>query len=217
MDKFIENIRTLLKAKLPGQAAQYQMSHVVRRSYAPAPADARIACVMCLFYEKNNEPHIVFIRRTAKNPNDRHGGQIGFPGGKEEDFDESHEAAARRETQEEVGVIGEDIDVLGALSPLYIPVSNFLVYPFVGYLDYEPVWIPQEAEVDEILEVPFSLFLKEDVRQLRDMRFSENIVLKDVPYFNLDGQVLWGATAMMMSEFLAVIDESSVKTLLPQH
>lgn len=205
-NKFIEDIRQKLQEELPGQEAQYKMSHVVRRSYKPAPADARIACVMNLFYEKNGEPHVAFIQRTSKNPNDKHGGQIGYPGGKAEKEDQSHEDTARRETEEEIGVKGTDIDVLGALTPLYIPVSNFQVYPFVGYLDYEPKFNRQVEEVDDILEIPFSRFLKKEIRMTKDMKFSENVILKDVPYFDLDGHVLWGATAMMMSELLDVAE-----------
>lgn len=202
---FIEEIREKLKGELAGQEAQYKMTHAVRRTYKPAPDNARIACVMCLFYEKNDEPHIVFIQRTSKNPNDRHGGQIGFPGGKEEEYDESHEAAARRETEEEIGVKGSDIDVLGALTPLYIPVSNFQVYPFVGYLNYEPIFDLQVEEVDAILEIPYSHFLKKEIRKKKDMRFSENVILKDVPFFDLGEHVLWGATAMMMSDLLETL------------
>ncbi len=206
-NKFIEEIREKLKGELPGQAAQYKMSHVVRRTYKPAPDDARVACVMNLFYEKNGEPHIAFIQRTSKNPNDRHGGQIGYPGGKAEAEDQSHEDTARRETEEEIGVKGADIDVLGALTPLYIPVSNFQVYPFVGYLDYEPVFNRQVEEVDAILEIPLARLLKDEIRMTKDMRFSENVILKDVPYFDLGGHVLWGATAMMISELLDVITQ----------
>jgi len=203
-DNFIEEIREKLKGKLPGQEAQYKMTHAVRRTYKLAPVDARIACVMCLLYEKNDEMHVAFIQRTSKNPNDRHGGQIGFPGGKAEEVDTSHEATARRETEEEIGIKGNDIDVLGALTPLYIPVSNFQVYPFVGYLDYEPTFVRQEEEVDAVLEVPFSTFLNTDIRKVKDMNFSENVILKNVPYFDLGEHVLWGATAMMMSELLEV-------------
>ena len=88
-NEFIEDIRQKLKGELPGREAQYEMSHAIRRNYKSAPEDARIACVMCLFYEKNGEPHISFIQRTSKNPNDRHGGQISFPGGKSEEEDSS--------------------------------------------------------------------------------------------------------------------------------
>ena len=204
--EFIEDIRQKLQGELPGLEAQYKMTHTVRRTYKPAPDDARIACVMCLFYEKNNEPYVAFIQRTSQNPNDRHGGQIGFPGGKAEEFDNSHEDTARRETEEEIGVNGADIDVLGALTPLYIPVSNFQVYPFVGYLDYKPEFNRQVEEVDDILEVPFSIFSKEETQKTKDMRFSENVVLKNVPYYDLGGHVLWGATAMMMSEVLAAVE-----------
>jgi len=204
-NKFIEEVREKLKGELPGQEAQYKMSHVVRRTYKPAPDDARIACVMNLFYEKNGEPHIAFIQRTSKNPNDRHGGQIGYPGGKSEEEDQSYEDTALRETEEEIGINAKDIDVLGALTPLYIPVSNFQVYPFVGYLNYEPEFNRQVEEVDDILEIPLSTLVKEEIRMTRDMRFSENVILKDVPYFDLNGHVLWGATAMMVSELLDVM------------
>lgn len=217
MKEFIANIRAELQKDLPGKQAHDKMTHVIRRSVKSAPADARVACVMCLFYEKEGVPHVVFIQRTSKNPKDRHGGQIGFPGGKSEESDVNLEATARRETQEEVGINGADIEILGELSPLYIPVSNFQVYPFVGYLNYDPVWIPQEAEVDAILEIPFSMFLKEDVRKQTDMSFSDNITLKRVPYFDLGGHVLWGATAMMMSELLELTAESSAKILSLPH
>jgi len=206
-NEFIEDIRQKLKGELPGQEAQFKMTHAVRRSYKPAPADARIACVMCLFYEKNDAPHVAFIQRTSKNPNDRHGGQIGFPGGKAEDVDNSHEETALRETEEEIGIKGADIDVLGALTPLYIPVSNFQVYPFVGYLNSEPKFNRQVEEVDAILEIPFSTFLKEENRKEKDMKFSENVILKKVPYFDLGEHTLWGATAMMMSEVVETVTQ----------
>lgn len=205
-NEFIENIREQLQKELPGQEAQFKMTHAVRRTYKPAPEDARVACVMCLFYEKNNEPHVAFIQRTSKNTNDRHAGQIGLPGGKAEESDSSHEETARRETEEEIGIKGVDIDVLGALTPLYIPVSNFQVYPFIGYLDYKPAFNRQVEEVDDILEIPFSTLLKKENRQTKDMRFGENVILKDVPYFDLGEHVLWGATAMMMSEVVAVVE-----------
>ena len=120
-NEFIEDIRQKLQGELPGQEAQYKMTHAVRRTYKPAPDDARVACVMALFYEKNEEPHITFIQRTSKNPNDRHGGQIGFPGGKSEEEDSSHEETARRETEEEVGVKGTDIDISVSYTHLTLP------------------------------------------------------------------------------------------------
>jgi len=121
--------------------------------------------------------------------------------------DNSHEETALRETEEEIGIKGADIDVLGALTPLYIPVSNFQVYPFVGYLNSEPKFNRQVEEVDAILEIPFSTFLKEENRKEKDMKFSENVILKKVPYFDLGEHTLWGATAMMMSEVVETVTQ----------
>ena len=209
---FINKVREKLQNDLPGVEAQYKMTHAVRRTYAPAPPDARTAAVMCLFYEKNDEPYLVFIRRTSSNPNDNHGGQIAFPGGKSEEEDADYASTALRETEEEIGLPTADIEVLGALTPLYIPVSNFQVYPFVGYLRHVPKFIPQETEVEEILEIPYSLFLDKGIRKLKDIRVRDNMTLKDVPYFALGDRVLWGATAMMMSELLEVLEEAEAES-----
>ena len=147
---------------------------------------------------------MILIQRVSSNPNDRHGGQIGFPGGKQEESDKSLEMTAIRETEEEIGIKGNDVQVLGNLTELYIPVSNFLVYPYVGYLSYTPEFKRQETEVNLILEVPFAHFLDPSIRQVIDLQVRKNITLKNVPYFNINGKVLWGATAMMMSELVEV-------------
>ncbi len=206
MQNFLTDLKEKLAGDLPGQAAQHKMSHPVRRLAQPAPATARKAGVLCLFYEKNDEPYVVFIQRTSSNSNDRHGGQIAFPGGKAEESDADMTATALRETEEEIGIPAADIDILGALTPLYIPVSDFRVFPFVGYVDYAPTFVPQEAEVAAVLEIPFSLLQDKISRKVKDMRFSENIIMKDMPYFDLQGYTLWGATAMMMSELLELVD-----------
>jgi 8-oxo-dGTP pyrophosphatase MutT (NUDIX family) len=206
MKEFIRDIETKLQAPLPGLAAHYKMSHVTRKYYREPPDDARIACVLALFYPKNEDSHIVFIERDSSNPNDRHKGQISFPGGKYEEFDLSFEKGALREAEEEIGVNSKDIKVLGALTELYIPVSNFLVYPFVGFMDYRPEFVPQIGEVQSIIEVPFEEFKKPDIIRKTNLKVSQNMTLKDVPYFNLNGRTLWGATAMMMSELLEVIE-----------
>ena len=206
MHTLISNIKERLTQTLPGIDAQYKMTHAVRKNYMEAPANARIACVNILLYPKNGELHIVFIERAKNdNPNDQHSGQMSFPGGKLDPEDESHLAAALREANEEVGVIMEDIQSLGALTELYIPVSNFRVFPFVGYLDYTPTFIPQESEVHYIVEVPLEYFRDVSIVKKIDMKFGKNITLKGVPYYDIDDKVLWGATAMMMSEFLEVV------------
>jgi len=125
---FIQNLKHRLSQPLPGKNTQAEMSPSSKRTAAIAPDDARIACVLALFYPKNEKLHIVLIERAGSNPNDRHRGQISFPGGKLEESDTSLLAGALREAEEEVGVKSNDIQVLGALTELYIPVSKFKVY-----------------------------------------------------------------------------------------
>ncbi|MCB0643940.1 MAG: CoA pyrophosphatase, partial [Phaeodactylibacter sp.] len=98
-----------------------------------------------------------------------------------------------------------DIELIGALTELYIPVSNFLVYPFVGRIDYTPTFRPQEDEVAGILHVPFDEFLKPESLRYKDMHIGSGLRLIDVPYYHIQDRVVWGATAMMLSELLEVM------------
>lgn len=203
---YIEKIKTKFLQPLPGRAAQTKMAPRIAREFTPS-ADARIACVLALLYPKDSDWHIVLIERvTTNNKNDNHSGQISFPGGGYEDSDELLAKAALREAEEEVGVISNDISIIGQLSDMFIPVSNFLVHPFVGYMDYTPNFIPQPSEVKDILEVPIPKLLDPATVQSTNLTISNGLVLKDVPYFNLNGHIVWGATAMMLSEFSEVID-----------
>jgi 8-oxo-dGTP pyrophosphatase MutT (NUDIX family) len=204
MDLFIENLSRRLQAPLPGPEAQYRLAHAVRRPLGPPPAHAREASVLALFYPHAGEWHLVLIERASTHADDRHGGQIGFPGGRVEPTDPSLEYAALREAEEEVGAPAADIRLLGRLTELYIPVSNFLVHPFVGWLDHQPRFRRQASEVNAILEVPYATF--RDLSNFRhtDLQLTPRILLREVPYFAVGEKVVWGATAMMISELLAV-------------
>ncbi len=166
---------------------------------------------MALLYPRSDDWYMVFILRKSNNARDRHRGQIGFPGGRYEETDADLSVTARRETEEEVGVYMTDIELLGSLTDLYIPVSNFLVSPFVGKLNYAPTFVPQESEVDEILEVPFRQLADPTIVKQTDMTVGEGITLNQVPYFDLQGKVLWGATAMMVSELLEVYRPTALR------
>lgn len=157
---------------------------------------------MATLFPKNKEWHVVLIER---NPNDRdtHGGQISFPGGKAEPHDGTMLKTALRETEEEVGILQKEIKVLGKLSEVYIPVSNFNVYPFVGYLDFQPIYNIQEAEVYRVLEVPISHLKNEAAKQrTTDIPINKLLTLKNIPFYEVENKTLWGATAMMLSELL---------------
>lgn len=209
MNPFIDHLRERLAAPLPGRDAQYQMASLRRLqelgAYNDPPPDARVACVLHLLHRRDeNDPwRTVLIQRTA-NPRDRHSGQISFPGGRWEEIDGDDLAAvALREAHEEIGVSPLEVEVLGRLTELYIPVSNFVVHPFVGLLLGPPNFIPQPGEVEAVLTPPLDLFRDPALRKTMDLAVGA-INIPQVPYFDVDGQVLWGATAMILSEFLAV-------------
>lgn len=207
MRTLIDRLQKRLSEPLPGVEAQFKMAHVSRRSPAISiPEDARLAGVLALFYPKAADWHLVFIERNTDNPKDRHSGQISFPGGKFEPTDGTLNQTALRETEEEIGVPASHVQVIGNLSELYIPVSNFLVSPTVGFVDFTPQFVPHPGEVKDILEVPFSVFLEEDIIAKTDLTLASGFVLRDVPYFKIGGKVLWGATAMIMSELLHTVE-----------
>lgn len=206
---FITTLQHQLSQPLPGPTAQIKMASGTRKKFPTIPANAKEACVLCLLYLKNNEWHIVLTQRVSTNTNDRHSGQMSFPGGKYEPTDSTYENGALRETEEEVGIAADDITILGKLTPLYIPVSNFYVHPFVGVLDYVPAFTPEVQEVQEIVETPLSLLLEDSTRQITDLTI-RGYAIKEVPYFNVYGKVVWGATAMMLSEFVEIVKEVMV-------
>ncbi len=201
---FIEALSDQLQLGLPGQEAQFRMAHIVRQQATPPPEHARQAGVMALLYPKRASWHLVFIERQPHHGHDRHAGQISFPGGKYESTDASLQQTALRETEEEVGVPAPSVEVLGKLTELYIPVSNFQVHPYVGFTDSRPAFVPDTEEVSAILEVPFEHLARPATRRTTDLQLATNITLRGVPYFDVAGKILWGATAMMVSELLAV-------------
>ncbi len=204
-DSLVDTLRTRLAGPLPGREAQYKMAGLRRiQELGPNPVpppNARIACVLNLLHRQGNAWHTVLIQRTT-NPRDRHSGQVSFPGGSWDDRDGELSNVALREAEEEVGVPQQYVEIIGRLTELYIPVSNFLVHPFVGVLHGPANFHPQPGEVETILTPALSIFRSPDRRKVSDVRVGEEgLVLKNVPYFDVDGHMVWGATAMIISEF----------------
>ena len=197
----------LLQHPLPGTDAHYKMAHAVRRvDPNPDPSMVRDAAVLITLFEKSpGDWYLLFIRRTSTHEGDKHGGQIGFPGGKREVGDPDLMYTALRETEEEIAIDLSGIDVLGALSPLYITVSKFMVHPFLAYSWKVPQLSRQEMEVEEILEIPLSSFLDPSTRLSTRIRIRPGIILNEVPSFQINGHIIWGATAMMLNEFLEIV------------
>lgn len=162
----------------------------------------RKSAVMMLFYPKGVETHLVLIVRNAYPG--VHSSQIAFPGGKLEEEDLSLEHAALRETHEEIGVAADMISVVRAFSQVYIPPSNYMVYPFLGYSREDLVFMPDPSEVAGIVEFSLREFLDERNVVIREMStsYSEAVM---VPAFKINEHYVWGATAMMLSELKEIL------------
>lgn len=199
---FSQLVPKIKNMPLPGRASHYKMAPELRiqtlENGLEPGKNPRKAGVMALFYpDTANRTHLLFILR--KTYEGVHSNQIGFPGGKQEPADSSLLDTALRETEEEVGVERQRITVIRALSDLYIPPSNFEVRPFIGLYDKRRPFVAQESEVEALVEVPFSQILDDGLITSRTMKtsYSSKVV---VPAFELGGYIVWGATAMMLSE-----------------
>ncbi len=186
---------------VPGQSSHFIMIPEIRarelKNLNIEQKKARNAAVLMLLYPKNEVTHLVLILRPEYEG--VHSGQIALPGGKVETCDLNYTATALRETQEEVGVDSAMITVIKSLTKVYIPPSNFWVHPFLGFAEKRPDFVPQEDEVAKIIEVPLVELLNDDniVPQKLTTSYAKNI---EVPSFKLNDYVVWGATAMMLSE-----------------
>lgn len=197
-----DKVREMLSGNKPGIEIQRSMAPVgVETELYYKPKDnVKNASVLLLLYQKEQAWHTVFIKRTS-HIKDKHSGQISFPGGRVERIDPSLQDTALRETEEEIGVDRSGIKILGDLTPLHVYASNHMVYPFVGYLDGIPNFKVNPSEVHSVLPTRLDYFQNESILQTVDMNLRGHII-KEVPYYDLYGEVLWGATAMMMAEFL---------------
>lgn len=163
---------------------------------------ARLSSVLVMFYEKNGEVHFPLTQRNEYDGT--HSGQVSFPGGKWEEGDPDLIHTAKREANEEIGIEPEKVEIIGQLSDLFIPPSNFKVSPYISVARYEPQFVLDPIEVKELIEVPLSRLLDEDVVKHKDIVFANGFTL-NAPYFAIEHYTVWGATAMMLSELVEVI------------
>jgi len=200
-----QRLSEIVRQPLPGFASQMKMAP----SYRPAHTADEIklfhpkeSAVLALFYPKNGDWHLVFTER--KKYEGVHSGQMSFPGGKREKGEDLIETALR-ETNEEVGVPPCDIEIIGKLSELYIPPSNFNVQPFLAMSTCTPTFIKQPQEVEAIIEIPFSFFLEKSNKTKTMIPLPSNTFF-EVPAFIFQGYVIWGATAIVLSEMVDLFD-----------
>jgi 8-oxo-dGTP pyrophosphatase MutT (NUDIX family) len=200
-DQLVTHLRSALAQPLPGAAAQAALAPRPRRRWPSGfnPARARHAAGLLLVFPVARAPHVVL---TVRGHALRHGGQVSLPGGVVEPG-ESFEQAALREAHEEVALDPAQVRVLGSLTPLDIPVSGFRLHPVVGAAHSRPALHPADGEVARILEVPISDLL-DPARFVEKKRVRDGQAMA-IPALQLDDVELWGATAMVMAEFLAVL------------
>ena len=199
---FEKRIVKIEKMELPGEAVQFKMAPIERlrelKQQAREIDKARRAGVMALFYPSEDfETNLILIlRKTYKGV---HSAQVSFPGGKIEKSDRSIEDAALRETEEEVGVPRNNIAIIKKLTEVYIPPSNFFVQPFLGIMGKTPNFVMEEREVEALIEVNLNSFMDESciTTQILSTSYATDF---EVPAFNLNGHIVWGATAMVLNE-----------------
>jgi 8-oxo-dGTP pyrophosphatase MutT (NUDIX family) len=197
---FIDELKIKLAQPLPGWNAQKKMAPPVRGEDPIAPPHAKLGGVMILIFDIDKKWNTLLIRRTADGHT--HSAQISFPGGKKDPSDKDLIETALRECEEEVNVKRNDIEVLGTLTPLYIPPSNFLVTPVVGYVNKLQSYKASEYEVQEIIRTPLELLFFEETKAIKQVnRSDDKTLLMETPVYELHEDIIvWGATAMMISE-----------------
>lgn len=201
---FIETLKKGLSQPLPGKQAHREMLPISpqQSSVEGAPTSRTLyGSVLVLFYPKEEQEYFPLMLRP--NYNGVHGGQISLPGGKKEKQDKDYIATAIRETEEEIGVKSRDIVILGKLSTLYVMASDIMVEPVVGYTARTPRFNPNPYEVQAIIESPVEQFMDDSIVKTKDLHV-RGFDLK-APYFDIGGQVVWGATAMMLNELKYIL------------
>ena len=201
----LDRLRRALAQALPGMTAQQHMSPPYRSGIVPREiVNPNFGGVLILLYPHHGGLHFVLIRRSD-HPADRHKGQISLPGGRHEDSDADYRATALREAREELGIALVDYELLGSLSTLYIPPSNFYIYPAVAYTPARPDFVPDPAEVAELIEVPLSTLLDPGTRIVEEWMMPQyNNTRVMMPHYHIAGHKVWGATAMVLAEFAAL-------------
>lgn len=200
----INQLKYKLAEKLPGIDSHIKMApeHRAEELFKINPDDLnpRLSAVLIILFHEDGKLKIVFIRRSEYVG--IHSGQIAFPGGRYEESDKDLKTTALREVEEEIGIKTETVDILGHLTDLYIPPSNFMVRAFVGYVNEKPVFNINEREVQEVLVLNYEHFKHPDVIKVREFKTHNSTRLTKAPYFDVEGAIIWGATAMILTELL---------------
>ncbi len=198
-------LQKIKKAQLGGANAHGVFSPPYRAIFTHdqiLEKNPKFAAVNIVLYLRDNEWYFPLIQRT-ENERDRHSGQISLPGGKREESDRDFAETALRETSEEIGLEKPYVRIIREMSPIYIPPSNFYVYPYISYSRKNPEFILQESEAVEVIEFPITSFLH--LSDSPEIMALPGVGGKEVPVINFNEYIIWGATAMILSEFSQLI------------
>lgn len=208
--RFIEQLKIRLQKPLPGEEVQFQMAPITRQritttlteKYKPIKS-----AVLILLFPAERNIYTLLIQRTEYNG--VHSAQVAFPGGKLDETDPDLKYTALRETQEEIGVDPEQVNIIGKLTDIYITPSNYLVSPFVGYLNSIPNFVIDTFEVQKVITTDLFKLNDANIRSEKLITHSGGNKVK-TPYYEVEGLTVWGATAMMISELNVIAEESKL-------
>jgi 8-oxo-dGTP pyrophosphatase MutT (NUDIX family) len=212
MKYFADKLKKEILKGLPGTDVQWQMASSDRmiRNFPVSPGkNARIAAVLILLYPDKGSIYTVFMQRPDYDG--VHSGQISFPGGKKEPSDENIIQTAVREAHEETGVDPATISIIGTLTPLFIPISNMIVTPVVGWTNSKPVFNHQPEEVIFLFDADIKKLLDPIIIKTKPFEIRGEMI--EVKYFDYEGNVIWGATAMILNEFLTIYRKIQINKL----
>ena len=205
--RFITQLKYRLQQPLPGEDAQFMMVPFGRPKLKDIPMDIynpKKSAVLILLFPHEGTIKTVFIVRPVYDG--VHSGQVAFPGGKFDEGDMDLKQTALRETHEEIGVTPEKIEIIGNLTDVYINPSNFLVTPYIGYINEHPQFIPDRHEVEKVVTYDVLQLGNSTIKSEKLIQLSGGFEIK-TPYYDVEGLTVWGATAMMISELNEVIKD----------
>ena len=208
--RIIEDITREL-SDLPGEQAHKNMIpfRLTASEALKTPINYKQSAVMILLYPQQDELHFILTQR--QDYDGKHSGQISLPGGKYEPEDGTTRVTALRETHEEIGVPPGDVSILGQLTDVYIPVSNFLIHPYVGFIPTNPELVPDPREVKSVLRCAADDLLREESKTLTKIQLKNGVWMRDIPAFQLEEKIVWGATAIILNEFKMILKRLNLK------
>ena len=206
-EKFTHQLTQKLEGPLPGEESHRKFMHAERLFSKVEPNNTtRNSAVLLVFYPNQFSVNVPLILRPAYDGT--HGGQMALPGGKKEMSDENLVRTALREAQEEIGIKAMDVKVLGELTEIFIPVSNFLVKPIIGVLDYKPEFFPDKKEVERVFEINFLDFFDEKNKGIKEISIGQRKI--EVPGYQIQNQWIWGATALILHEIIDLLSPTEL-------